>query len=458
MHHLYLNSLAFVAWAIAGTWMAVIVVFLLACRKRIVLRPMNADSESIDLPSLSVIVAARNETDCIETCIRSLFLQDYPQLEVVAINDRSTDDTAEILERLASEFGDRLKVMHVATLPAGWFGKPNALTLGLQSATGSLICFTDADCKFQAPTALRTTVVELLNRQLDFFSLAAKYTMTSLRESVAVPCCSEMLMTWLRPERVEDPRWPDAFANGAFILVRRASFERIGGWGAVRTQISEDLQLARLAKKAGLRVGVAQGDGFYQTTSYRTTRDSWNGWSRIFKGTLTPAQLFITVVRMLVLFVLPLGAMAYGLSEAMRTGTFEWLTSVTGLGFAVAFGLRCALDVITFHLVGAPVMATPLAPLGRLYVMAAATRALFSHAGLVHTYWRGATFSAGQLVTTIQNSGTDSFFPQEPEVLPMLDRRLRRRNGSYSSVSLRQRVNNYQRVMPQPVQPEPHTP
>ena len=207
-----------------------------------------------------------------------------------------------------------------------------------------------------------------------------------------------MLMTWLRPERIEDPKWPDAFANGAFILVKREPFDRIGGWGAVRTQISEDLQLARLAKSAGLRVGVAQGEGFYTTQSYRTTRESWNGWSRIFKGVLTPAQLLITLARMLVLFVMPLAAMLFGLCDALRTGSLEWLTHATGLGFAVAFGLRCVLDVTIFRLVGSPVWAAPFAPLGRLFVMAASLRALFSHAGLVHTYWRGSTFSAGQLI------------------------------------------------------------
>ena len=392
------NTWTLIAWAIAVIWAAIIVVFARACRQQATLRPLSDGPGPEEMPRLSVIVAARNETDCIETCIRSLFHPDYPDREVIAINDRSTDDTAQILDRLAIEFSDRLKVIHVTALPAGWFGKPNALTLGMKSATGEVVCFTDADCVFQAPSALRTTVVELSRRNLDFFSLAARYTMTSLRESVAVPCCSEALMTWLRPERIEDPRWPDAFANGAFILVRREPFDRIGGWGAVRTQISEDLQLARLAKRSGLRVGVAHGQGFYQTQAYQTTRDSWNGWSRIFKGTLTPAQLSLTVGRMCILFAMPLCAVLWGLLDAMRTGNPEWLMHGTGLGFLIALGFRCVLDIAVFRLVGAPILALPLAPLGRLFVMAATSRALLSHAGLVGTHWRGATFVAGQLV------------------------------------------------------------
>lgn len=388
----------FLAWAIACIWMAIIVVFIRATRQQVSLTPTDAPVDHVDVPRLSVIVAARNETNCIENCIRSIFRQDYPDLEVVAVNDRSTDDTAAILDRLAVEFGDRLKVLHVTQLPTGWFGKPHALTLALQRATGSVVCYTDADCVFQAPSALRTTVETLFQRDLDFLSLAARYTMTSVRESVAVPCCSEALMAWLRPERIEDPRWPDAFANGAFILVRRAPFERIGGWGAVRTQISEDLQLARLAKREGLRVGVAHGKNFYQTGSYPTVRDSWNGWSRIFKGTLTPAQLVITLARMVLIFVIPLSAVVWGLAQGLRTGSFDWLMHGAGLGFLIAFVLRSLLDVTVFRLVGAPLTAAPLAPLGRLYVMAALTKALLSHAGLARTHWRGATFVSGQLV------------------------------------------------------------
>ena len=218
---------------------------------------------------------------------------------------------------------------------------------------------------------------------------------------------------WLRPERVSDPRWPDAFANGAFIMVQRDSFDRIGGWAAVRTQISEDLQLARLAKRSGLKVGVAQGEGFYQTGSYRTAQESWNGWSRIFKGVLTPVQLLITLTRMLAMFALPLAAVLCGTAYAVRTGDPEWLLSAAGLGFIVAVGLRIVLDVVMFRLVGSPIGYAVLAPLGRLFIMAVSIRALCSHAGLVHvTTLASAKFCLGRLVTT-----TDTGQPGEAGIL-----------------------------------------
>lgn len=116
------------------------------------------------------------------------------------------------------------------------------------------------------------------------------------------------------------------------------------------------------------------------------------------KGVLTPAQLTITLVRMLILFALPLGAMVWGISNAFQTGSVEWLTHGVGLAFTISFALRCVLDVIMFRVVGAPVAMVPFAPLGRLFVMCAASRALLSHAGLVNTHWRGTTFVSGRII------------------------------------------------------------
>ena len=391
-------GLTVLAVAIASTWVAIVIVFLNGCRKRSSLQ-LTADSDHANgLPKLSIVVAARNESECIETCIESLFRQDYPDFEVVAVNDRSTDETGEILDRLAEKFSGRMRVVHVKSLPAGWFGKPHALDAGMRVVTGDLVCFTDADCKFLTPSAFRATAQEMLSKEIDFISIAAKYTMDTMREAVIVPCCAEGLFAWLRPERVSDPRWPDAFANGAFIMTRRAPFERIGGWGSVRNKISEDLELARTAKRNGLRISVAQGESFYQTGSYQTWKESWNGWSRILQGVLTPFQLGVTLVRMVLLFVLPLAAMIWGLTLAAQTGSFQWFMQGAGLAFATAFFLRCVLDVIVFRLVGSPVAMIPLAPFGRLFMMCAITRALLSHAGLVKTHWRGASFIGERMV------------------------------------------------------------
>jgi chlorobactene glucosyltransferase len=402
MDTLFAYGITGLAWVIAGLWVVIAVAYVRACYSQLPLHPMTEPPTPGLLPKLSVVIASKNEAGCIETCIRTLMQQDYPEMEVVAVNDRSTDETGAILDRLAAEFSDRMRVVHVTTLPTGWFGKPHALEQGLKVATGSLVCFSDADCEFLAPSAMRTTATELLRSNTDFFTIAARYTMNSLRESVTVPCCSEAILAWLRPERASDPRWPEAFANGAFIMVRRAPFEAIGGWGAVRSKISEDLELARVAKRSGLRLRVLQGEGFYQTASYRTWKESWNGWSRIFNGALNPSQLSITLARMFVLFVLPLASTLFGIVQTLRTGHVDWLLHGAGLGFTIAFVLRTTLDVIMFRLVGAPALSALLAPFGRIFVMAASMRALLSHAGLARTHWRGTTFVSGRMIAPQQ--------------------------------------------------------
>lgn len=387
------------AWGIACTWVAVITIFLRGIIRQRTLPGIGPEAVSLELPRLSVVLAARNEAACIETCIRSLFAQNYPGLEVIAVNDRSTDETPAILDRLATQFQGRLHVLHINSLPAGWFGKPHALTQGLQAAKGSLVCFTDADCEFLQPNGIRTAVADFSRRRLDVMTIMPKYRMMSLRESVAVPCCSEAVLLWLHPERAEDPTWDEAFANGSFFLVNRESFEKLGGWTAVRTQICEDLQFMRLAKRSGQRISVINADGIYQTASYETLRDSWNGWSRIFKGVLSPRQLSLTLVRMCVLFVLPLVWVIGGTWLAITTGSCAELTQGAGLALTIAFALRLILDVAMFRISRAPLYAIPLASIGRLFVMAAVGRALLSHAGLVSTHWRGASFVAGKMVT-----------------------------------------------------------
>src|SRR5579872_6501144 len=169
MDLLHLDAWTTLAWLVAAAWIAIIVIFVSACRNWTALRPTEDRLELSDGPRLSVIVAARNETDCIEICLRSLLRQDYPDFEVIAVDDRSSDGTGKILDRLALEFASRLRVVHVSALPLGWFGKPYALTRGLEIATGELVCFTDADCEYESAAALRTTVAEMNRRGLDFF-------------------------------------------------------------------------------------------------------------------------------------------------------------------------------------------------------------------------------------------------------------------------------------------------
>jgi len=393
------------AWVIAAAWCCIIAIVLLASRNhKKTLHPLPSGAVPDDLPRLSIIVPARNEEGCIEACICSLLRQDYPHLEVIAVNDRSSDRTAAILNRLEAEYPDRFRALHVETLPEGWFGKPHALNFAMSSATGNLLLFTDSDCEFLAPTALRTAVAEFQRRKLDFYTIGARYTMPTLRDCVTVPACSEIVLQWLRPERVEDPNWPDTFANGAFIMVNRVPFERLGGWRCVGTKVSEDFELAREFKRNGYRTGLNQAIGFYQTRSYETGRECWNGWSRIFAGALTTRQLTTTVLRMLVMTMLPLFGVLWGTVQAIATRDPGVFLHGAVPGFLCAYAIRTGIDFFVYWQLGSPVSTAILAPVGRLFGMAVSIRAILSRSGLAKTHWRGATFSANRMIVTPQPS------------------------------------------------------
>ncbi len=248
------------------------------------------------LPRLTVLVAAKDEEANIEACVGSLIRQEYPSLRVVAVNDRSTDRTGEILDRLAAAHGDRLDVLHVHELPDGWFGKCHALHLGMARAEGEWLLFTDADCRFHSPQAIATGVAEAQRRGLDLFSLTPALIIENDWEHVVQPVCAAILILWFKPKRVNDPQRPDAYANGAFILMSRACYDAIGGHERVRDQTCEDIALARIAKASGRRIGVARNDGIYGTRMYTTLREAWRGWSRIYVGALrTPVRVAIAI-------------------------------------------------------------------------------------------------------------------------------------------------------------------
>ena len=260
---------------IAMVWCAAATQYLRSCCNRPSLRKDLAEPTSGRWPSLTVIVPGRNERDCIESCVRSLLAQDYPGLSVVAVNDRSTDETGEILNRLRDEFPTRLRVLHVEELPAGWFGKPHALELAMEITRSELVCFTDADCRYVEPGTLRSAVAEFHDRKLDLLTVTPRFVMPTLWERVTVPCCSEATLIWYCPNRVNSPGSNVAYANGAFILADRRQLERIGGWRLVRQQVCEDLHLAKWAKSRGLKLGVVASDGQFETRSYSRVRDSW---------------------------------------------------------------------------------------------------------------------------------------------------------------------------------------
>jgi hypothetical protein len=214
------------------------------------------------MPSLTIVVPARNEQSEIEPALRSLLELNYPQYKVVAINDRSTDHTGQIMERLAAEPSaqGRLQVVHVQELPAGWLGKVHAMWMGAQQARSEWLLFTDADCVF-APDTVQRAMHYAMKTGIDHLVLFPTAHMKSLGERMMISFPQVMSGFAVRPWKVRDPKARDHIGVGAFNLVRRTAYDAIGTYEKLRLEVVDDVKLGEAIKKAGLRQDVVFGPG-----------------------------------------------------------------------------------------------------------------------------------------------------------------------------------------------------
>ena len=201
------------------------------------------------LPTLTIIAAAKDERERVEAGSRSLLAQDYAGLHLLVVDDRSTDGTGEILDRLAAE-DPRLEVEHVASLPDGWIGKCHALARAAARARTEWLLFTDGDVVL-APDAARRAVSLAVRERADHIAIAPDLVVESLGEALFVGYFVTMFHVSQRPWKVEDPRSKASVGVGAFNLVRREAYERAGGHERLRYELLDDLGLGKILKRAG---------------------------------------------------------------------------------------------------------------------------------------------------------------------------------------------------------------
>lgn len=228
---------------------------------------LRDDRFSAALPSgtpLAIIVPARNEATSVERCLRSLLTQRGVHLRVVAVDDRSTDETPAILDRVAMEFAGVLEVLHVQDLPRGWLGKPHAMALAADHAIATYqprwLLFTDADVFF-APEALSRALAAAEQMEADHFVLLPTTTIRRWDEAVFLSFFSTFSVLAGQPWKVVEPRAREHIGVGAFNMIRTDAYQTIGGIEPLRMTIVEDITLGRLVKAAGFRQAVATGPG-----------------------------------------------------------------------------------------------------------------------------------------------------------------------------------------------------
>ncbi len=204
-------------------------------------------------PRLCIIVPARNEEQKVEASLRSLLALQYPDYEVIAINDRSVDSTGEILDRVAASHSGNpaLRVLHISELPSGWLGKPHAMWLAAQQTHAEWILFTDADVGFR-PDCLRRAIAYGESSRADHIVLVPSYIAPSFGERLMLSGFAMLFLWGHRAWKVADPKAADWMGLGPFNLIRRHAYQKIGTFRALRMEVIEDMKLGKLVKQHGL--------------------------------------------------------------------------------------------------------------------------------------------------------------------------------------------------------------
>ena len=217
-------------------------------------------------PRVSVIVAARDEERHIEAAVSSLLGQDYPDYQIVVVDDRSTDRTPEILARLA-RMDARVRMTRVNELPHGWLGKNHALHLGARSADGELLLFADADVMLE-PSAVSRAVRLLGVERADHLAVAPDLDLPTWPLALVVNYFMMWFLLWLRPWRARSPRNSAFIGIGAFNLVRASSYRAVGGHERIRLRPDDDIMLGKLLKDSGAAQRIADGAGIARVEWY----------------------------------------------------------------------------------------------------------------------------------------------------------------------------------------------
>lgn len=322
---------------LAAPWVIGPIVTLLRARFSRSLDDESADPPS-DAPLVSLVIPARNEAHNIRRCAESALASSYPRLEVIVVDDHSTDATGAIAAELAARDA-RLRVITPPPLPSGWFGKQWACTAGAAAAHGELLGFMDADTR-QAPDLVTRVVNAMRARVSDLLTVAGMQELGSFWERMIQPqIFAIMLQRFGGTELVNRSRSvSQKIANGQCIWVRRDTYDALGGHAAVKHEVAEDLALAQLWFRAGRTVTLVLGLSQLSTRMYTSLRELIDGWGKnIYAGgrkAMPLGALGRTIFPLLLvapgLFgVVPPIVLALGLVGGVGAGALTWAAIAT---------------------------------------------------------------------------------------------------------------------------------
>jgi glycosyltransferase involved in cell wall biosynthesis len=289
---------------------------------------------------VSAIVPARNEAACLRACLDSLLAQNTVNLEVIVVDDHSTDRSHEIASSFTSPQAQGsqgqtpVRVIEAAPLPPGWTGKNNAVTAGAAVARGDWLLFTDADTIHQ-PGSLKRAIDEARRHDAALLSYSPEQIVETFFEKAVMPVIFAELAASFRPSQVSDPNSSAAAANGQYILITREAYDAVGGHAAIAGELLEDVALARAVKRSRRKIFFRYGAGAVRARMYRSFAQLREGWTKNL-ALLFPAPARLAALRAIE-FVLIVASFAIAIAAALRG---HWRPAAVAATLAV---ILCAL-------------------------------------------------------------------------------------------------------------------
>ncbi|WP_373531812.1 glycosyltransferase [Vampirovibrio sp.] len=337
-----------------------------------------------NFPTVSVIIPARNEARDIEAALNSVLKLDYPNYELIVLNDRSEDQTGPILDRLA-EIHPTLQVVHIHSLPHGWLGKNHALWQGASMANGELLLFTDADVVFE-PSALRRAVQFMQHQSLDHLSAMPGLLCRSLELSLFMGAFSLFFCMYSRPWNAKDPKRKDFIGIGAFNLIKKSVYDAVGTHQSIALRPDDDMKLGKRVKLEGFRQDLCDGSEYIQVEWYHSLPEMIDGLMKnAFAGLNYSVPYALGAVFAQLLYsVWPVFALFF------TTGITGWIYA----SILVLMQIFCLDHLIKYRLNRWSGLFFPLSTLLVVYIILRATALTLMNDGI---RWRGTHYPLAAL-------------------------------------------------------------
>jgi chlorobactene glucosyltransferase len=275
-----INSiLTSISFGILATWIYLVVYVLKSLKQSPMLDSYDKSANIRNFPIVSIILPARNEEKYIAKCLDSLLNQDYPNFEIIAVNDSSTDETGVIMQQYAAQ-DPRIQVVNAKPKPEGWAGKNWACFQGYLRARGDLLLFTDADT-VHLPSTMSLSIKHLIFENLDALTAIPKLLSKDFWTKITLPMLSTFLHSRFSALRVNDRKTKIGYFFGSFFIITRSTYEKVGTHKAVRHELVEDGALGGKVKEEKFLMKMVRGENYIEAIWARDLNTLWHGLRRL---------------------------------------------------------------------------------------------------------------------------------------------------------------------------------